>query len=107
MVCKHCGEEITNNSKYCNFCGKKIPVIKEKPIKKEKTIETNSMHHQSIKNVAEGWRVCAKAPDGTIEAIELPNYSFALGLQWHPEHLFHTDEKARLIFKRFIDSCVK
>lgn len=40
MVCKHCGEEITNNSKYCNFCGKKIPVIKEKPIKKEKTIET-------------------------------------------------------------------
>lgn len=40
MVCKHCGEEITSNSKYCNFCGKKIPVIKEKPIKKEKTIET-------------------------------------------------------------------
>ncbi len=40
MVCKHCDKEITNNSKYCNFCGKKIPVIKEKPIKKEKTIET-------------------------------------------------------------------
>ncbi len=76
-------------------------------IVKEKTIETNSMHHQSIKNVADGWKVCAKAPDGTIEAIELPNYSFALGLQWHPEHLFDTDEKSRLIFKRFIDSCVK
>jgi putative glutamine amidotransferase len=76
-------------------------------IVKEKTIGTNSMHHQSVKTLAEGWKVCAKAPDGTIEAIELPEYSFAMGFQWHPEHLFDTDEKARLLFKKFVDSCAK
>ena len=67
--------------------------------------KTNSMHHQSIKKLADGWRVSAKANDGTVEAIELPGYSFALGFQWHPEHLFETDEKARLIFSEFIKAC--
>lgn len=76
-------------------------------IVKDTSYSTNSMHHQSVKKLAEGWKVSAVAPDGTIEAIEIPNYSFALGLQWHPEHLFAVDEKARLVFKKFIDSCVK
>jgi putative glutamine amidotransferase len=32
------------------------------------------------------FRVCAKAPDGVIEAIETHDANwFALGVQWHPE----------------------
>lgn len=71
------------------------------------TCEVNSMHHQAVKKLAEGWKISAFAPDGTIEAIELPDYCFALGIQWHPEQLFPVNEKAQLIFKRFIEECKK
>lgn len=71
------------------------------------TCDVNSMHHQAVKKLADGWRVCAVAPDRTIEAIELPTYPFALGIQWHPEHLFPVSEKAQNIFKAFIKACEK
>ncbi len=69
--------------------------------------EVNSMHHQSVKKLADGWRISALAPDGTVEAIELPDYPFALGIQWHPEQLFPVNDKAKLIFKSFIEACKK
>ncbi len=68
---------------------------------------TNSMHHQSLKKVADGFIVSATSEDGIIEAFEMPDYPFALGLQFHPEHLFATDEKARNIFKSFVAACEK
>jgi putative glutamine amidotransferase len=48
-------------------------------------IQVNSTHHQAVKDAGRG-RVCAVAPDGVIEAIEVPG-RFALGVQWHPELL--------------------
>lgn len=46
----------------------------------------NSFHHQGIKDVAPGLEVAAVADDGTVEAVEWPDYpSWLLGVQWHPE----------------------
>lgn len=46
----------------------------------------NSFHHQGIKDLAPKLRVSARAEDGTIEAVEAPEYpSWFLGVQWHPE----------------------
>lgn len=42
-------------------------------------------HHQAIDRLGEGVEVCARAADGTVEAVELPAARFALGVQWHPE----------------------
>lgn len=42
-------------------------------------------HHQAIDRVGEGLTVCARAADGTVEAVELAGPRFALGVQWHPE----------------------
>ena len=49
--------------------------------------EVNSRHHQSIETLAAGLKAVAVAPDGIIEAIELPGYAglFGLEVQWHPE----------------------
>lgn len=47
--------------------------------------EVLSSHHQAIDEVAPGFRVAARAPDGLIEAIYLPDHPFAVGIQWHPE----------------------
>ena len=59
--------------------------------------EVNSIHHQAIKDVAEGFKVTAVADDGTIEAIEKGNL---IGLQWHPEVDYEIDT-----FKKFLDLC--
>jgi putative glutamine amidotransferase len=44
-----------------------------------------SHHHQGFGRLGEGLRVAARADDGTIEAIENPAQSFAVGVLWHPE----------------------
>ena len=59
--------------------------------------EVNSIHHQAIKDVAEGFKVTAVAEDGTIEAIEKGNF---IGFQWHPEVDYEIDT-----FKKFLDLC--
>ena len=52
---------------------------------KADTIAVNSFHHQAIKEPAPGFRVCARATDGVIEAMESTEYKSMLGVQWHPE----------------------
>ena len=45
----------------------------------------NSIHHQGVDRLAEGFQVLARAPDGVIEAIWRDAGGFVLGVQWHPE----------------------
>lgn len=51
-----------------------------------KKVWLNSQHHQAVKDVAPGFRVAARAPDGVIEAIESDTLPVA-GVQGHPEGL--------------------
>ncbi len=45
-----------------------------------------SHHHQGIERVGEGLRVSGwSVDDDLVEAIELPDKRFALGVVWHPE----------------------
>lgn len=66
------------------------------------TLRVNSMHHQSVKDVAPSLCVTAHAPDGVVEALEQPNLPFFLGVQWHPERL--TDEASLCLFKGLINA---
>jgi putative glutamine amidotransferase len=52
----------------------------------DREIQVNSIHHQAIRELGPGLRAMGYAPDGIIEAIELPGYPL-LGVQWHPETL--------------------
>jgi len=52
----------------------------------EGEIRVNSMHHMAIDDLAPGFRVTARCPDGIIEAIESTMDDWwALGTQFHPE----------------------
>ena len=52
----------------------------------EGEIRVNSMHHMAIDEVAPGFAVTARCPDGVIEAIESTMDDwFAFGTQFHPE----------------------
>lgn len=65
-------------------------------------LAVNSAHHQAAKDVPEGVRVNAIAPDGVIEGIEVPDRRFCLGVQWHPEFAITEGDKA--IFAAFVDA---
>jgi len=64
-------------------------------------IRVNSLHHMAIDDVAPGFRVTARCPDGVIEAIESVTDWLAFGTQFHPE----ADSASALdlrIFEEFI-----
>jgi putative glutamine amidotransferase len=49
-------------------------------------VRVNSMHHMAVDEVAPGFVVTARCPDGVIEAIESRvDDWFAIGTQFHPE----------------------
>lgn len=65
-------------------------------------IEVNSHHHEAVRYVGEGLLVSGTAPDGVIEAIEVPGKRFALGVQWHPE--FGLTEADHSLFKGLVEA---
>lgn len=72
----------------------------------ETLLQVNSLHHQGIKDLASNLRIVGHAPDGVIEAVEIAEHPYALGVQWHPEWL--TDQPVmRKLFKSFVDAAEK
>lgn len=63
----------------------------------------NSHHHQGVATVGAGGRVVAVShPDGAIEAVEWPDMSFVLGVQWHPE-----DPPMHDLFRGLVDAAAR
>jgi putative glutamine amidotransferase len=55
-------------------------------------VRINSIHHQAVRDLAEGFVVECRAHDGVIEAIRSSRHEFVLGTQWHPEYHGHADD---------------
>jgi len=66
---------------------------------------TNSDHHQSVRRPGKGVEITGTSADGVVEAIEVPNQRFCLGVQWHPEYLVSPADTA--IFKAFVDAAAQ
>jgi putative glutamine amidotransferase len=67
-------------------------------------LRVNSMHHQAVKELAPGLLPTAVAPDGVVEAVELPDQPFVLGVQWHPESLVERDPRMRRLMAGFVEA---
>lgn len=61
-----------------------------------------SWHHQSIRNLAPNLIVSAYAPDGVVEAIELPDHPWLVGIQWHPEISAKEEPLQQLLFEELV-----
>jgi len=72
----------------------------------ERELEVNSSHHQAIKEIGDGLRVTAHAPDGIVEGLEDPRHPFYVGVQWHPEDM-SGEESASAIFGAFVEAARK
>jgi len=66
-------------------------------------LEIVSSHHQAVKQRGTHLRVAALAPDGVIEAIELEDARFFVGVQWHPEMDPEAEATHRLL-RAFIEA---
>lgn len=69
----------------------------------ETEISVNSLHHQGAKDIPPGLIQSAFAPDGLVEAVELPDIPFGIAVQWHPEWLVDQPCMRRL-FRAFVDA---
>ncbi len=67
-------------------------------------IMVNSRHKGYSKSF--GSLTCtAQSPDGIDEVVEDPNKTFYIGVQFHPESLYKSDENMNNIFVHFIHVC--
>ncbi|WP_042316200.1 gamma-glutamyl-gamma-aminobutyrate hydrolase family protein [Desulfofarcimen acetoxidans] len=68
----------------------------------EKYLRVNSFHHQVISKMGEGLKACAWSSDGVIEVFESTGDNFILGVQFHPETMWHRDRRFLKIFEALI-----
>lgn len=66
-------------------------------------MRVNALHSQSVSTLGEGLQVAARDTGGMIQAIERTTDPFALGVQWHPEHLFYA-RRQRAIFAALVEA---
>ncbi|MCM1989968.1 gamma-glutamyl-gamma-aminobutyrate hydrolase family protein [Oceanirhabdus seepicola] len=70
-----------------------------------KEVLINSYHHQCINQVGEGLEVVANASDGVIEAVQMKESDFVMGVQWHPEMMVAGSDTMLILFKELIENC--
>lgn len=67
------------------------------------SFRTNSMHHQALRVLGNGFVAVGHTPDGIIEAVDPAfEHPFFYGVQWHPEEL--DDDVSRRIFSGLVRS---
>jgi putative glutamine amidotransferase len=68
-------------------------------------IEVNTMHHQAVREVANGLEAVAWSEDGTIEGMESNDHPWLLMVQFHPEELVDFHEPSQRLFSAFVAAC--
>lgn len=56
-------------------------------ILKTTSAQVNSLHNQAVNMPGKGIRFTAREPNGIVQALELSEADFVMGIQWHPEYL--------------------
>lgn len=64
-------------------------------------VPVNSQHHQGIRDLAESLVASAYSPDRLVEGFE-SREGAVMGVQWHPEVLWPTEEHALRLLKAFV-----
>ena len=83
------------------------PRTKLQAIIKRSHAEVNTTHHQAVKTLGRGLIINAIAADGIVEGVESTDYTFVLGVQWHPEVLAPRQQHQRSIFAALVSSAAR
>lgn len=66
-------------------------------------MQVNALHSQAVDRLGRGLRVAARDTSGMIQAVERVREPFALGVQWHPEHLIYA-RRQRAVFRALVQA---
>ncbi|OWU86259.1 glutamine amidotransferase [Oceanicola sp. 22II-s10i] len=64
-------------------------------------MKVNALHSQAVQRLGNGLRIAARDEGGMIQAVERDRDPWALGVQWHPEHLFYA-HRQQAIFRGLV-----
>lgn len=70
-------------------------------------LSVNSLHHQAVAKIGRGLRIVARAGDGIVEGVEVPDRRFIIGVQWHPEALVNRHPPMRHLFEALVAAARK
>lgn len=59
-------------------------------------MKVNALHSQAVADLGEGLRISARDEGGMPQALENTDGPWAIGVQWHPEHLLYARRQRRL-----------
>lgn len=70
------------------------------------TAKVNSLHHQAIDRLGRGIRIVAReSHNGIVQAIEVEDQPFCIGVQWHPEYLPQLHRQQKLFSALVKEAC--
>lgn len=68
-------------------------------------VEVSCYHHQCVYTLGKGLVVTARAEEGVIEGVELPDApGYYVGVQWHPEDTWDGDPLQLELMKSFVSA---
>ncbi len=66
-------------------------------------LSVNSLHHQALDAIPPILQPVAHSADDLVEAVELKDHAFGLGVQWHPEWLVESQAN-QAIFRGLVEA---
>jgi putative glutamine amidotransferase len=66
-------------------------------------MRVNALHTQAVDRLGRGLQVAARDTGGMVQAVERVRDPFALGVQWHPEHLLYA-RRQRALFRALVEA---
>jgi len=69
-------------------------------------LSVNSFHHQAVDRLGDGLVVSGRSPaDGVVEAVEMRERAFVIGVQWHPESFWGEASSFQALFDAHAQAC--
>lgn len=98
------GALLVHNGADCSHDVRIEPASRLAAIMGTTSVTINSLHNEAVVELPNDVIVTARAPDGVIEALELPGYQFALGVQWHPEKYHGQEHPGNALFDALVEA---
>lgn len=73
-----------------------VPDSRLRQILRAGRLRVNALHTQAVDTLGSDLRVAARDEGGMVQAVERVSDPFAIGVQWHPEHIFYKAGHRRL-----------
>lgn len=67
-------------------------------------VDVNSHHHQGLDRLGDGIEEAAWSDDGVLEGVIATDYTWVVGVQWHPEVMAAEDESQANLFTAFVEA---